>query len=231
MKKFSLAIIMAISLSILLTGCNKVTTDTDQGLNNEINTETQQDWDTKANETTNELDKILDKETKQEDNNENKNKNKEETNSNRIYENKTNNFSFEFSDWREFQEDKYWFTVVVFTPKDDEIKENVGIAVQQLQKFISIQEYYEETVNKLTETLNWFKEINNYEVSNKNTDTLKWKTIVYEYNEWDLTLKSQQTFFMWTENTVYILNYTATADTFDKFIDWANTIINSFSLE
>jgi hypothetical protein len=32
------------------------------------------------------------------------------------------------------------------------------------------------------------------------------------------------------ENTVYIINYTATKETFDKFIEWVNKIITSFKI-
>jgi hypothetical protein len=221
MKKISLAIIIALSLSIFLTWCNTNIKNTDSNL--KINQKNTQTWD-------------INIETEKNNGNKNTEQNTTdiETNKNntRIYENKTNNFSFEFNDWREFQEDKYGFTVIVFTPTDDEIKENVGVTIQQLQKFISIQEYYEETVNKLTETLNNFKEISNYEVTNKNIDWLKWKTIIYQYQEPEskIIIKSQQTFFIWTENTVYIINYTATTDTFNNFTDWVNKIIDSFNI-
>ena len=145
----------------------------------------------------------------------------------RTYENKAEKFSFDFADGREFQENKYGFTTIVFTPKDDNIKENVWISVQQLQKFISKQEYYEETVNKLENTLTDFKET---KVEDIIQDGLEWKTITYEYQEWDKTLKSQQTFLISKENTVYIINYTATKITFDKFINWVEKIIKSFNI-
>ena len=47
----------------------------------------------------------------------------------RLYENKSEKFSFEFPDWRNFQENRYWFNTIVFTPKDDEIKENVWVSL------------------------------------------------------------------------------------------------------
>ncbi len=145
----------------------------------------------------------------------------------RAYENKTEKFSFDFVDGREFQENKYGFTTIVFTPKDDEIKENVWVSVQHLQKFLSVQEYYEETINKLKETITGFTEVSTEDITQ---DNLKWKTLTYEYKEWETTLKSQETFLMWEDNTVYIINYTATKETFDNFIDWVEQIITSFKI-
>ena len=154
-------------------------------------------------------------------------KSNDNLNNTRIYENKTNNFSFEFDSWRTFQEDKYWFTTIVFAPVDDGIKENVWIAVQNLQKTLSIQEYAQETINKLKETVKWFQEIKNEDIS---INWLNWKTIIYEYQEWEVNIKAQQTFLITENNTVYIINYTATSKTFDKFINWVETILNSFTL-
>ncbi len=145
----------------------------------------------------------------------------------RAYENKAENFSFDFADGREFQENKYGFNTIVFTPKDDEIKENVWISVQHLQKFISKQEYYEETVNKLKDTLTNFEET---KVEDITQDGLEWKTITYEYQEWDKTLNTQETFLMGEENKVYIINYTATKETFNKFLEGVEQIITSFKV-
>jgi hypothetical protein len=145
----------------------------------------------------------------------------------RGYENKTENFSFDFADGREFKENQFGFNTIVYTPKDDDIKENVGIAVQHLQKFLSKSEYYEETVNNLKETLNEFKEISAKDITQ---DWMEWKTITYEYSEQDKVLNSQQTFLMGKDNTVYIINYTATKETFDKFIKWVQKIITSFKI-
>jgi hypothetical protein len=143
------------------------------------------------------------------------------------YENKTEKFTFNFTEWREFQENKYGFNTIVFTPQDDDIKENVWISVQHLQKFISVQEYYEETVNKLKTTLTNFEET---KIEDIIQDNLEWKTITYEYQEWDITLNSQETFLMSKKNIVYIINYTATKETFDKFIEWVKKIILSFKI-
>jgi len=44
----------------------------------------------------------------------------------RAYQNKKDNFNLNFLEWREFQENKYWFSTVIFAPENnDNIKENV----------------------------------------------------------------------------------------------------------
>jgi len=150
-----------------------------------------------------------------------------EENKKRQYENKSENFSFEFLSWWNFEENKYGFNTIVFSPKDDEIKENVWISVQQLQKFLSVAEYYEETINNLEKTIKTFEEVENKNIEIWN---LKWKKIIYEYKEWEITIKSQETFLISKENKVYIINYTATKDTFEKFLEWSEIILNSFKI-
>ncbi len=220
MKKIYL---IASFVSILfLAWCGTNTTQNiDDTTNNDTNT--QENLNKQQDTTT---DKVTTKKTDETNDIKNTETQNEGTNT-RIYENKTDNFSFEFMSGRTFQENKYWFTTVVFTPQDDDIKENVWIAIQKLQKYLSVQEYYEETKSKLENTIVWFQEINTKDITQAG---LEWKTMTYEYQEWELTLKSQQTFLIAENNTVYIINYTATADTFDTFIDWVNIIIDSFTL-
>ena len=144
------------------------------------------------------------------------------------YENKMENFSLDFPKNRTIKESK--FNVIISTPKNDNINENVIIVFQQLQKFLSIAEYYEETILQLEKMLEWFKEI-------KSTDIVKWelkgKTIIYEHTyqeDENLRLKSLQTFFITSENRVYSINYTATKESFDTHIKWVEKIIDSFKM-
>lgn len=143
------------------------------------------------------------------------------------YENKIENFSLDFP--KNWTVKENTFNVTISTPKDDEINENVIIVTQQLQKFLSVAEYYEETIRQLKETLENFKETKSKDITQWE---LKGKTIIYEHihKDTNLTLKSLQTFFMAPENRVYSINYTATKDSFDKYIEWVETIINSFKL-
>jgi hypothetical protein len=145
-----------------------------------------------------------------------------------IYENKSENFSFNFPKERTFQENQYWFNTIVFTPEDDEIKENVWIAVQKLQKFLSVQEYYEETMTELKDTVLWFKEIKTENISK---EWLNGKKIIYEHQTSDKNLKSQQTFLISKDNIVYSIVYTATKKSFNQFLKWADIILDSFKLK
>jgi len=144
-----------------------------------------------------------------------------------IYENKNENYSFKFPKDRNFEENQYWFNTIVFTPEDDDIKENIWISIQKLQKFLSIQEYYEETLNELNNTLVWFKELKS---ENIEINWIKGKKIAYQHNISEKELKSEQTFLISNENIVYSINYTATTETFDNFIEWVNIILQSFKV-
>lgn len=146
---------------------------------------------------------------------------------NNYYENKIENFSINFPKEWTLKENEYWFNTIIFTPKDDDINENVWISVQKLQKFLSVQEYYEETKSQLQETLIWFKEIKN---ENIEIWWLNWKKTQYEHKSWEKTLYSQQSFLISPENIVYSINYTATKQTFDNFLAWSEIILNSFKI-
>lgn len=145
-----------------------------------------------------------------------------------IYENKTEKFSLEFPDGREFEENKYGFDTIIFTPKNDDIKENIWVSTQELQKFLSVDEYYQETVNKLNETQKGFEEIDSKNII---IDDLNWKYITYKYQEGENELKIKQVFLISSENKVYTINYTATKDTFDDYIQNVDQIINSFQIQ
>lgn len=150
------------------------------------------------------------------------------TNKTHTYKSKLENFSFDFPVEWTIKEDN--FNIKIFTPRNDEINENIIIVTQQLQKFLSVDEYYEETIQQFKDTLEWFQEIESKDIIKWK---LKWKTIVYEHTIKDksLTLKSLQTFLMWPENRVYSINYTATKDSFDTYIKWVELIMNSFILK
>ena len=99
-----------------------------------------------------------------------------------IYESKSENFIFNFKKERTFEENKFWFNTIVFTPKDDEINENG-------------------------------------------------KKIIYDHQADDRNLKSQQTFLISKDNVVYSIVYTSTKENFNKFLKWADIIVDSFKLK
>lgn len=151
----------------------------------------------------------------------------EKVGTNNQYEHKLENFSIEYPKNWTLTENDYSFDVMIKTPHDDNIDEHVGISIQKLQKFLSTAEYYEETIFQLKDSLESFKEISSKDF---NKWKLNGKQITYEHNVWEHKIKSQQTFLISTENTVYSINYTATKNTFDKYFEWAKLILDSFEL-
>lgn len=157
-------------------------------------------------------------------NNENKKTKKDNT---FTYENKKNNFTIEIPTSRSFQEEEYNFEVLINTPKDDEINENLWISVQTPQIKTDLNSYYLNSMKKIEEISENFKEISSNNIS---ANWLEWKSTIYENTQWNSTIKSQQTVFINDKNKVFVLQYTATKDTFDKYINEVNKIINSFKI-
>ncbi len=143
------------------------------------------------------------------------------------YTNQEKKFQFNNIDWRTIETGKYWFDTIAFSPKDDDIRENVSIKTDELQKFLSVQEYYEETINTLQNQVKWFEEIEKKEV---NINDMKWVSIMYTHLWWEIELKSERTFLMSPENIVYIIEYISTADTFTKFYTEYKKILQSFNV-
>lgn len=160
-------------------------------------------------------------------NNEKDNTTKEETKEDTkdtdlyIYENKEYWFTVSIPQNWTFKENEYNFSVILYTPKDDNINENLGITVQTPQIETNINEYYSNTISKLKDNSPDFKELSNKDIQN-------WKTIVYETTQWSDSIKAQQTIIFDNQKNIYVLQYTATKETFDKYINSVNKIIDSF---
>ncbi len=81
-------------------------------------------------------------------------------------------------DWT-FEENVYGSSVMFFTPlsENDELKENVGIIKQDLDKAYTLDEYYEITRPELVNLIPGFTEISNETISINNMDAQK---IIYK---------------------------------------------------
>lgn len=143
------------------------------------------------------------------------------------YQNKSYNFTIEIPwNWT-FMENEFNFPVLVYTPEDWWVRENLGISVQTPQIATDIETYYSESMKKIAEISEWFNEISSTDIE---VNWLKGKSTIYETIQNDTNIKSQQTVFIDENNYVYILQYTATKDTFDKYSKEIDHIIKSFKI-
>jgi len=137
------------------------------------------------------------------------------------YENKQYNFSLEIPEWWVLKENEKNFDTLLYTPQNDDIRENVGITVQTPQVQYTVNDYYENSID-------WLWTI----IESKDIEVkwIKWKSTIYETTAWELKIKWQQAFLISDDNIVYNIQYTATDKTFDKYIKEVNSIINSFTI-
>lgn len=143
------------------------------------------------------------------------------------YESKLYRFTVKVPFTWTFVEEKYWFTVLFYTPDDDEISENLWISIQTPQTAANLEEYYKDSMQKISEISEWFKKIGAKKIE---VNGLKWISAVYETKQNGTNVKSQQTVIIDDKNHVYVLQYTATKDTYDKYINDVNNIIRSFKI-
>lgn len=143
------------------------------------------------------------------------------------YQNKPYNFTIQIPNNWSFIENEHGFTVLVYTPENGDIHENLWITVQTPQIATDLEDYYKDSMKRIAEISEWFKEIKTSDIE---INWLKGKSTIYETIKNGIGIKSQQSVFIDDKNYVYILQYTATKDTFDKYMDGINTIINSFKI-
>lgn len=131
------------------------------------------------------------------------------------YENKKDWFSIQFPGNRTFEENVYGSAVMFFTPltENDQLKENVGIIRQDLDKSYTLAEYYEITKPELINLIPGFSEISNETIKINGMDAQK---LIYKGTQGSTNLQWEQIYLIKDKN-VYIATYTATEKTFDEF--------------
>jgi hypothetical protein len=136
------------------------------------------------------------------------------------YENKQYNFSLSIPVWRVLKENEWNFETLLYAPQNDNIRENIWISVQTPQIETSLEDYYNNTIN-------WLWTI----ISDDDIEInwIKWKNIIYTTESWNIKIKAQQTFMIYW-NIVYIIQYTATEDTFQSYINDVNQVRDSFKV-
>lgn len=142
------------------------------------------------------------------------------------YENKKNSFKLKIPNNRTFQENNQWFDLILYTPKNDNINENLWIKVQELQTKETPESFIDKTVEWLQ---NLYETYNEIDKKNIEINWLEGISLIYEMMENWHNLKAQQTVFL-KDNKTYVLQYTATKDTFNNYINEINNIINSFNV-
>jgi hypothetical protein len=123
----------------------------------------------------------------------------------------------------------YGATAMFFTPQGtgDQFRENVGIVTETLPNAMTVDEYYTIIKPQLQNMIKDYTELSNENIS---VAGLTGKKLIYEGTQVNYKLKWQQV-FVTSGTTVYIINYTATADTFDQFIADVNAMVKTFALK
>jgi len=142
------------------------------------------------------------------------------------YESKMYNFTISIPNQWNFVENEHGFSVIVYTPEDWDLRENLWITIQTPQIDTDLEEYYKDSMQKIDGISEWFKEIKTTDIE---INGIKGKSTIYETVENDTNIQSQQTVLI-KNNIVYVLQYTATKETFDKYINEINNIIKSFTI-
>lgn len=127
------------------------------------------------------------------------------------------------------QQNAYWAQVIFFSPQwsGDLFRENVGIVSETLPSDMSIATYYTSVKNQISTIIQNYQEISNEDLS---LNGVAAKKIVYVGTQNTYQLKWMQVLAI-KNKTAYIINYTASADTFDEFSKEANAIVDSFVLK
>jgi hypothetical protein len=138
-------------------------------------------------------------------------------------------FSIQYPATRTAQENVYGAQVMFFSPQwsGDQFRENVGIVTEILPTTMSIADYYTSIKAQLTNMIKDYQEISNEDIT---LGGITAKKIVYAGTQGNYKLKRMQVLLI-KDKTAYVINYTASAGTFDEFSKEADAIVNSFVLK
>ncbi len=143
-----------------------------------------------------------------------------------IYTNKKEWFDILIPQWRTVQENKNTWRTLLSSPieKWDILNENIIITTDNQTNHKTAQEYY-------LDQKKWIENhIKNYNEILKEDNDIQWYDsikIIYQWSLWNHNLQRQQIIFF-KDSKFFLITYTATQDTFDKYINQADQIINSF---
>lgn len=144
------------------------------------------------------------------------------------YENKQYRLKMDFPSNRTFKENVYWSTVMFFTPEEENktTKENLWITIKIINSWANLNSLYAE--NK--EILQWIS--NDFIIESEKDikiDNYPAKQIQYAFSQEWYKIRQEQTLVIKWE-ILYMINYTATQDTFDNYKKDIYKIIESISI-
>lgn len=116
-----------------------------------------------------------------------------------------------------------------FTPLvgDDTIKENVGIMKKILDKEYTLEDYYTITKPQLINLIPGFTEISNQSIKVNDIDAQK---LIYTGTQGTTQLKWEQVYLI-KDKAVYIITYTATAATFNDFVQKIDEMVSTLEIK
>lgn len=142
------------------------------------------------------------------------------------YENKQYPLKLDFPWSRTFKENVYGATVMFFVPKQGETTENLAITIKLINSWSNLETLYQENKTMLQEITENLVIENEKEIK---VDYYPAKQIVYTFSQEDYKIKQEQILVIKGE-TLYMINYTATQDTFDEYKKDVDKIIKSISI-
>lgn len=144
------------------------------------------------------------------------------------YENKQYRLKLDFLSNRTFEENVYWSTVMFFVPKEANkiTRENLWITIKLTNSGTNLETFYQD--NK--EMIQWIA--SDFLIEKENDlkiDNYPAKQIQYSFSQEWHNIKQEQTIII-KEELAYIINYTATKETFDHHKKDIDNIIKSLSI-
>lgn len=141
----------------------------------------------------------------------------------------TTGFGLEYPSTRNAQENVYGAQAMFFSPQwsGDTFRENVGIVTETLPSEMTVADYYTSIKAQLANIVQWYQELSNEDITLAGVAA---KKIVYIGSQGGYQLKWMQILLI-KNKTAYIINYTASATTFDEFKKEADAIVSSFILK
>lgn len=145
------------------------------------------------------------------------------------YTNKEAWFTLQVPAKRTFQENIFNSLVMLYAPQEagDTIKENLGIISEKIEGDVNLNSYYELTKGNLETIISDFTIESKEDIKIDGIDAIK---LIYKGTQQDKKLQREQILLI-KNNTAYISTYTATQDTFSDFVQEAEAIMMSCTLQ